>query len=144
MFNMKHVDSESPSDVARWLQSESADLWAAVLGSLSLRRSRCIRGKLPGLSVWRAASKLCPLRSGERASCCRLRAGRACARGSAQSGKWARASESAGTSGTAIYQGAEARALRSDEDRRGLSGVEDSGATGQFCRLGADASGPAP
>src|SRR6202171_4395146 len=43
MFNMKHVDSESPSDVARWLQSESADLWPAVLGSLSLRRSRCIR-----------------------------------------------------------------------------------------------------
>src|ERR1700682_3137806 len=68
MFNMKHVDSESPSDVARWLQSESADLWPAVLGSLSLRRSRCIRGKLPGLSVWRAASKLCPLRSRPRRS----------------------------------------------------------------------------
>ena len=40
---MKHVDSESPSDVARWLRSASADLWPAVLGSLSLRRSRCIR-----------------------------------------------------------------------------------------------------
>jgi hypothetical protein len=43
MFGMKHVDSESPSDVARWLQSESADLWPAFLGSLSLRRSRCVR-----------------------------------------------------------------------------------------------------
>ena len=32
MFNMKHADSESPSDIARWLQSESADLWPAVLG----------------------------------------------------------------------------------------------------------------
>jgi hypothetical protein len=40
---MKHVDSESPSDVARWLRSESANLWPALLGSLSLRRSRCIR-----------------------------------------------------------------------------------------------------
>src|SRR6202011_1362890 len=47
MFNMKHVDSESPSDVARWLQSASADLWPAVLGSLSLRRSRCIRENCP-------------------------------------------------------------------------------------------------
>src|SRR6266699_3123511 len=40
---MKHVDSESPSDVAHWLQSETATLWPALLGSLSLRRSRCIR-----------------------------------------------------------------------------------------------------
>jgi len=40
---MKHVDSESPSEVARWLRSESANLWPALLGSLSLRRSRCIR-----------------------------------------------------------------------------------------------------
>ena len=40
---MKDVDSESPSDVAHWLRSESANLWPALLGSLSLRRSRCIR-----------------------------------------------------------------------------------------------------
>src|SRR5258708_13234338 len=40
---MKHVDSESPSDVAHWLRIESANLWPALLGSLSLRRSRCIR-----------------------------------------------------------------------------------------------------
>jgi len=40
---MKHADSESPSDVAHWLRSESANLWPALLGSLSLRRSRCIR-----------------------------------------------------------------------------------------------------
>src|SRR3979411_2432969 len=44
---MKHADSESPSDVARWLQGASADLWPAVLGSLSLRRSRCIRENCP-------------------------------------------------------------------------------------------------
>ena len=43
MLCMKHVDSESPSDVAHWLRSESANLWPALLGSLSLRRSRCIR-----------------------------------------------------------------------------------------------------
>src|SRR5713101_5095205 len=45
--NMKHVDSESVSDVARWLQSASANLWPAFLGSLSLRRSRCIRENCP-------------------------------------------------------------------------------------------------
>jgi len=43
MLDMKHVDSESPCDVAHWLRSESANLWPALLGSLSLRRSRCIR-----------------------------------------------------------------------------------------------------
>ena len=43
IIHMKHVDSESPSDVAHWLRSESANLWPALLGSLSLRRSRCIR-----------------------------------------------------------------------------------------------------
>ena len=40
---MEHVDSESASDVAHWLRSETANLWPALLGSLSLRRSRCIR-----------------------------------------------------------------------------------------------------
>src|SRR6266404_8636389 len=43
MFIMKHVDSESSADVAHWLRSASTDLWPALLGSLSLRRSRCIR-----------------------------------------------------------------------------------------------------
>jgi hypothetical protein len=40
---MKHVDSETPVDVADWLRVESAHLWPAVLGSLSLRRTRCMR-----------------------------------------------------------------------------------------------------
>ena len=40
---MEHIDSESASDVIRWLQSEAAVLWPAFLGSLSLRRSRCVR-----------------------------------------------------------------------------------------------------
>ena len=43
MFHMKHDDSESAADVVQWLQSESTALWPAVLGSLSLRRTRCIR-----------------------------------------------------------------------------------------------------
>ena len=34
---------ESPADVQRWLQTKAADLWPAALGSLSLRRTRCIR-----------------------------------------------------------------------------------------------------
>src|ERR1700687_4669375 len=47
MFHMKPIDSETPSDIVRWLQSETAVLWPAVLGSLSLRRSRCIRENCP-------------------------------------------------------------------------------------------------
>jgi hypothetical protein len=43
MFDMEHIDSESASDVMGWLQGEAAVLWPAFLGSLSLRRSRCIR-----------------------------------------------------------------------------------------------------
>ena len=31
----------------RWLQSEAAGLWPAILGSLSLRRSPCIRADCP-------------------------------------------------------------------------------------------------
>lgn len=34
---------ESPADVQRWFQTNAADLWPAALGSLSLRRTRCIR-----------------------------------------------------------------------------------------------------
>ena len=34
---------ESPSDVERWFRAEAAELWPAALGSLSLRRSPCVR-----------------------------------------------------------------------------------------------------
>jgi len=34
---------ESPTDVARWLERQTADVWPAILGSLSLRRSPCMR-----------------------------------------------------------------------------------------------------
>ena len=40
---MEHLDSESSSDVMRWLLSEAAVLRPAFLGSLSLRRSKCVR-----------------------------------------------------------------------------------------------------
>ena len=35
--------SESPSDIERWVEDRLADLEPAILGSLSLRRSPCIR-----------------------------------------------------------------------------------------------------
>jgi len=34
---------ESPTDVERWFRGQAAGLWPAVLGSLSLRKSRCVR-----------------------------------------------------------------------------------------------------
>ena len=39
--------SESPADVLRWLEGRSTGIWPAVLGSLSLRRSPCIRENCP-------------------------------------------------------------------------------------------------
>jgi hypothetical protein len=38
---------ESPVDVERWLREQSAALWPAALGSLSLRRSPCVRENCP-------------------------------------------------------------------------------------------------
>lgn len=34
---------ESATDIQQWFQSQAATLWPAALGSLSLRRSPCIR-----------------------------------------------------------------------------------------------------
>jgi hypothetical protein len=42
-IGMRTKQIESPSDVVRWLQDQTAGLWPAVLGSLSLRRSPCVR-----------------------------------------------------------------------------------------------------
>ena len=34
---------ESPIEVERWFRTQTADLWPAALGSLSFRRSPCVR-----------------------------------------------------------------------------------------------------
>ena len=44
---MEPSDDESTADVLRWLQSEAAKLFPAILGSLSFRRSPCIRDNCP-------------------------------------------------------------------------------------------------
>src|SRR5258707_13103164 len=44
---MKTHQPESPSDVWRWFQNQAEGLGPAVLGSLSLRRSPCIRENCP-------------------------------------------------------------------------------------------------
>ena len=40
---MEVAQFESSLDVVHWLQSEAAELWPALLGSLSFRRSPCVR-----------------------------------------------------------------------------------------------------
>jgi hypothetical protein len=40
---MKDNRFETSSDVVRWLEGEAAGLWPALLGSLSFRRSPCVR-----------------------------------------------------------------------------------------------------
>jgi len=44
---MKPIQSESPSDVWRWFQNQMNSLGPAILGSLSLRRSPCVRENCP-------------------------------------------------------------------------------------------------
>jgi len=44
---MKTHQSESSSDVWRWFQNQAESLGPAVLGSLSLRRSPCVRENCP-------------------------------------------------------------------------------------------------
>jgi hypothetical protein len=44
---MKEGRFESASDVVRLLQGEAAGLWPALLGSLSFRRSPCVRENCP-------------------------------------------------------------------------------------------------
>ena len=41
------LKAESPVDVERWWRAQNAALWPAALGSLSLRRSPCIRENCP-------------------------------------------------------------------------------------------------
>src|SRR5712664_4612582 len=50
MFNMKHADSESASDVACWLQSASADLWPCGSWLAELAAEPVHPRELPGLS----------------------------------------------------------------------------------------------
>ncbi len=47
MSTKSKLKSESLADVQRWLQQQSANLWPAALGSLSFRRSPCIRPNCP-------------------------------------------------------------------------------------------------
>src|SRR5713101_2667323 len=134
MLVMNRIDSESPSDVMRWLQSEAAVLWPAFLGSLSLRRSRCVRVNcgacLSGeqhrsyvlydraegrrIAVYVPEELVPQVQRG-------LDNGRALQDLLHQvAPRYIKALK---------RERAEARARRSEEDRRGLSGVENSGAT---------------
>jgi hypothetical protein len=44
---MRDARFETSSDVVRWLRGEAAGLWPALLGSLSFRRSPCVRENCP-------------------------------------------------------------------------------------------------
>lgn len=44
---MKNSRFESSNDVVRWMQGKAAELWPALLGSLSYRRSPCVRENCP-------------------------------------------------------------------------------------------------
>jgi hypothetical protein len=44
---MIRVKTETAGDVLRWMESSSAALWPAILGSLSLRRGPCIHANCP-------------------------------------------------------------------------------------------------
>src|ERR1700675_3365973 len=136
---MGRIDSESASDVMRWLQSEAAVLWPAFLGSLSLRRSRCVR---PNCAACLSGEQHQSYVLYDRAEGRRIavyvpeelvpQVQRGLDNG--------RALQDLLHQAAPRYIKALKREYRSEEDRRGLSGVEDGRATGQFCRLGTDAS----
>jgi hypothetical protein len=44
---MIRTKTERPADVIRFMESEAAALWPALLGSLSFRRARCMRANCP-------------------------------------------------------------------------------------------------
>jgi hypothetical protein len=44
---MIRATTEPSADVIRWMQSEAAGLWPAILGSLSFRRSPCVHENCP-------------------------------------------------------------------------------------------------
>jgi hypothetical protein len=46
-MDMIRAKTESACEVIRWMASEAAALWPAILGSLSFRRSRCGRRNCP-------------------------------------------------------------------------------------------------
>src|SRR5450631_4407505 len=131
---MEHLDSESASDVMRWLQSEAAMLWPAFLGSLSLRRSRCVR---PNCAACQSGEQHQSYVLYDRAEGRRIavyvpeelvpQVQRGLDNGRALQDRLHQAAPR--------YIKALKRARRSKEERRGLSGVENSGATSQFCRL---------
>ena len=46
-MHMKTHSTESPADVWNWFQNQAKNIEPALLGSLSLRRTRCIRPHCP-------------------------------------------------------------------------------------------------
>jgi len=101
---MNRIDSESPSDVMRWLQSEGAVLWPAFLGSLSLRRSRCVR---PNCAACLSGEQHQSYVLYDRAEGRRIAVyvpEELVPQGAARSGQRARAAGSAAPGGTAIHQ----------------------------------------
>src|SRR5882724_5680870 len=142
MLVMNRIDSESPSDVMGWLQSEAAVLWPAFLGSLSLRRSRCVRVNCAACLSGEQHQSYVLYDRAEGRRIAVLRSEGACSAGAARSGQRTGSAESAAPGGTALHQGTEARA-RAIEERRELNRVAGGRATDQFCRLGVDAAGSA-
>ena len=132
---MKEARFESSSDVVRWLQREAAGLWPAAVGSLSFRRSPCVRENCPACM------------SGEQHPSYvlygRLNGRRVAVYVPEELARFAGA-DAAGCA--ALRQGIEARAGEGHEEQEEprLSSVESSGTTGQLCRLGVDAAGHAP
>jgi hypothetical protein len=144
MLGMEHTDSESASDVMRWLQSEAAVLWAAFLGSLSLRRSRCVR---PNCAACLSGEQYQSYVLYDRAEGRRI----AVYVPEELVPQVQRGLDNGRALQDLLHQAAPRyiKALKREraeakEERRGLSSVEDGRATDQFCRLGTDASGSAP
>src|SRR4249919_1229056 len=134
---MKQAKSESPSDIVRWLQSEAASLWPAILGSLSLRRSPCVRESCPAcLSGEQHQSYVLYNRlNGRRFSVYVPEELVPELRRCVDNARPARATAG---SRSALCQGIEARAGEHVEEQEELRSVESGGATDKRIAIGAD------
>ena len=117
---MKTNQSESSSDVWRWFQNQADSLGPAVLGSLSLRRSPCVRENCPACLWVNSMPVSGRLRSPERSTVCCLCSRRTCAGGTSLFGKRACSAGPALPGRTALCQSFETGAGQSLEKSGGL------------------------
>src|SRR5437016_2080652 len=107
---MKTHSSESPADVWNWFLNQAKNLEPALLGSLSLRRTRCIRPNCSACASGEQPCQLRPVRPAEETTVRRLRSRRTRARSTSLLGSRASSRGTALPDRTSLCPSSETRA----------------------------------